>query len=361
MNKSILTTLIFFGIPFISYASIDPGNQAITCPHGYTCTPISVASTTGQFEKIFYMSSAYATSSLNDLQTNVSTGDIIAPQMYTVDANLEATGSIPTQIIDIAKTRGIKIMPLITNNSFSQTLIHDLLASTTAQDSVISYLISEAQNEGYIGWQFDFEHMVATDSEPFSTFVEKSATALHSHNLILSVATIMRVNDDASTNFYKNWSGAFDYAQIAKSSDFISIMTYDDPDSVGPTASIIYDENVLKYLYDKVPPDKISLGIPFFYYGWDETYPPGEIVRYAGAYSRLQYVKLNYEPQEYYSDILGSPYLTYQLDGHQYVSFFDNAKSIQAKLDLVSSRHLRGFSAWVLGMENPDVWNAINE
>jgi spore germination protein YaaH len=281
--------------------------------------------------------------------------------MYTVNANLEATGSIPDQIKEVAKSKGIKIMPLITNEDFSQGLMANFLSSTTAQDSVIYYLVSEAQNEGYIGWQFDFEHMAATDSEPYSAFVEKAATALHQNNLILSVAVVARIDDITSTDGYRNWSGVYDYAQIAKYADFISIMTYDDPNSVGPTASIIYDANVLKYLYDKVPSDKISLGIPFFYYGWDETSPPGEIVRYAGVYSRLQYVKLNYEPQEYYSDILGSPYLTYQLDGHQYVSFFDNAKSTQMKLDLVNSRHLRGFSAWVLGMENPDVWNAINK
>jgi len=359
MKKYIIIFLFIFA-PFSVYAQVSYTNSTISnCPTGYICTPTS---TTTSVEKIFYMSNAYLTDGINDLQTHVSSGDIVAPQMYSVDSSLEATGSVPDQIKEIAKSKGIKIMPLITNgDDFSQSLIHSLLASTTAQDDVISYLVSEAQNEGYIGWQFDFEHMAATDTDLYSTFIEKSAAELHSKGLILSVAAVARVNDDTSTNGYKNWSGVYNYARIAKSADFISIMTYDDPNTMGSTASMPYDQSVLSYLYGKIPPNKLSLGIPFYYYGWDETTPPGEIVRYAGYYSRLRDIRLSLDPQEWFSDYFGVPYLTYQLDDHQYVIWFDNAKSTKLKIDLINSYGLRGFSAWVLGMENPDVWNAINK
>jgi len=336
----------------------------------------STVSTTDQLEGIFYISPAYLTAGINDLQTNVPSGDIVAPQLYSVDSNLEATGSVPEQILSIAKSKGVKVMPLITNgDNFSQSLMDDLLASTTAQNNVISYLISEAQNNGYIGWQFDFEHMEASDSAPYTVFVEKAATELHQNNLILSVTAVARTDDATSTPFYQNWAGAYDYAHLAKYADFISLMTYDDPNTIGPTASIPYDTSVLNYLSGKVSPDKISLGIPLYYYGWDITATSsqtdeffnvpssdfGQVINYGGTYSRWQYDRENYGLNELFDSGLGSPYSTYYLNGHEYQIWYDDSTSMQMKLDLVQSFHLRGFSAWALGQEFPDVWDAFDK
>ena len=47
------------------------------------------------------------------------------------------------------------------------------------------------------------------------------------------------------TDFFKNWSGVYDYERLAKSSDFISLMVYDDPNSTGPSASIDFAEKCL--------------------------------------------------------------------------------------------------------------------
>lgn len=352
-----VATLSF--VPFMVYA-----DNAVICPLGYVCTPsvdATTASSSAHVEKIFYMSQADLTDGLQSLQKNASSIDVVAPQVYTIETDLEATGSVPIRIETIAKTNGIKVMPLITNQGFSQSLMHNFLSSTTAEDALVSYLVSEAQSNGYIGWQFDFEHMSATDTDLYSAFVEKTAAALHNSNLILSVAAVARVNDDTSTSGYKNWSGVYNYARIAKSVDFISIMAYDDPNSSGPVASIPYDKSVLAYLANKVPPNKISLGTPLYYWGWDQTAPPGQIVRHAGTGTRLQYVRMNWEPREFFSADLGIPYLSYQLEGHIYVIWYDDSRSVQARLDLVKTYGLRGFSAWVLGMENPDVWNAINK
>ena len=65
-----------------------------------------------------------------------------------------------------------------------------LLASSTAQTALTSFLVSEAQTKGYIGWQFDFEHIASSDRDLFSAFVIKAAAALHAHGLILSIAVV---------------------------------------------------------------------------------------------------------------------------------------------------------------------------
>ncbi|MGH7464426.1 MAG: glycosyl hydrolase family 18 protein, partial [Longimicrobiales bacterium] len=39
--------------------------------------------------------------------------------------------------------------------------------------------------------------------------------------------------------------------------------------------------------------------------------------------------------------------------------FLEDARSFRAKLDLMRRHGLRGFSAWVLGPEDPAIWEAL--
>ena len=39
--------------------------------------------------------------------------------------------------------------------------------------------------------------------------------------------------------------------------------------------------------------------------------------------------------------------------------FLENARSFRAKLALMKEKKLRGFSAWVLGPEDPEIWSAV--
>jgi spore germination protein YaaH len=40
--------------------------------------------------------------------------------------------------------------------------------------------------------------------------------------------------------------------------------------------------------------------------------------------------------------------------------FLENARSFAAKLALVREKRLRGFSAWVLGGEDPGIWDQLD-
>jgi len=53
----------------------------------------------------------------------------------------------------------VKVMPLVTNAGFKQSVMHNLLLSPTAQGRVIKSLVAVAKLDKYIGWQFDFENI----------------------------------------------------------------------------------------------------------------------------------------------------------------------------------------------------------
>ena len=308
-------------------------------------------------EKIFYMSQLREKEGIKSLEKNADKIDILAPQFYAVSTRLKFVGGLGTQLKEIIGQKKIKVMPLIANTGFRQDVMHNLLLSEKAQNEIINSLIAEAKKEKYIGWQFDFENINYLDKDLYSAFVEKTAQSLHKNGLILSVAAVSRSVDYEDTDFFKNWGGAFDYARIAKAVDFISLMTYDDPNSVGPVASLPFINKVLNYVKDNIPPEKLSLGIPLYYWGWNAD--SSKKVTTSGTYSRLLGIKSNFRYNFGFDEALGASWLTYFWQNNQYKIWYQDKQSFKNKLDIVNNNNFRGFSSWVLGVEDPDIWNVL--
>jgi len=297
------------------------------------------------------------------LQKNADKIDIIAPQFYAVSNELKLTGGLDDNLkrnIQLAqgKNKNIKVMPLVANAGFKQDIMHSLLVSASAQDEVVAGLVSEAKKNNYIGWQFDFENINYLDKDLYSAFVEKTAVALHKNNLILSVAVVSRSVDYENTSMFKNWSGVFDYARLAKAIDFVSLMTYDDPNSVGPVASVPFTEGVLKYVKNKIPAEKLSFGIPLYNWGWCTD--PVKKVTISGTYEGLLHIRSNYNCEEGFDNALGAAWLTYLWQNKEYKVWHQDKQTFDGKLNVIKQNNFRGFSAWVLGVEDPEIWDALD-
>ena len=305
-------------------------------------------------ERIFYITNS--ASGLESLKQHTDKIDVLIPQGYEFDNTLTVTGSLSPDIKTAVLNTNVKLMPMLANKDFKQETVHQLITSTTAQDTMIAYLIAEAQTNAYIGWQFDIENISYMDKDLYTAFITKTATALHTAGLQLSITAVARINDKVD-NFYKNWSGVFDYKKLSDAVDFISIMAYDDPNSKGPTAGIPFVKKVISYLKDKVPVEKISLGIPFYYWNWKVT--PAKRMD-SGSYTKMQKIQSQYKYTVGYNKTYKVPYMKYSIKKKKYILWYEDAQSIQTKLNLVSTNKLRGFSAWVLGVEDPKIWSVID-
>jgi spore germination protein YaaH len=247
-------------------------------------------------------------------------------------------------------------MPLVVNASFRQSTIHNLLLSPSAQDGVISSLVALAKKDNYIGWQFDFENINYQDKDLFTAFVQKTYPVFQKNNLIFSVAVITRTCEYADTDAFKNWGGVYDYQKIAASSDFVSLMAYDDPNSLGPVASVDFVNQALAYVKDKIPAQKLSLGLPLYCWKWSVADNKKVGV---GSYKNVLSIMENYRYNLGFDLKLGVSWLTYFVKNKQYAVWFEGKQSFETKLDIVKSNNLRGFSAWLLGAEDPAIWTAL--
>jgi len=310
-------------------------------------------------EKIFYLAKYNAEAGIASINKNWQKIDILAPQMYTVvfsNNSAKITGGFGPKLKKAIKDHKLKVMPLVANSNFSQSLMHKLLLSDYEQNRVIAGLIYLAKRDKYIGWQFDFENINYQDGDLYSAFVEKASKSFKKNNLVLSVAAIARSVDYEDTNAFKNWGGVYDYKRLSESADFISLMAYDDPNSLGPVASINFVNKKLNYVKDKIPPEKLSLGVPLYYWKWnaDTKKRVG-----SGFFNNVLAIASNYLHTISFDESLGVSSLSYSYNNKNYRVWFEDKKSFEVKLNIIKENNLRGFSAWLLGGEDPEIWNSL--
>src|SRR6185437_5216582 len=200
--------------------------------------------------------------------------DIFAPQVYKVNGDGTLSGSLDKDVLAFTKKHKMKVMPLVTNGGFSRAASKAFLGDSQKEATAIAAMTAEARDRGYWGWQFDFEQMDASDRDAYSAFVRKAYAAFKAQGLALSVAVIAKVSDrpsDYKDGLWDNLIGVYDYGALSASSDFLSIMSYDDPDSKGPVAPFPWYDRVFTYALARVPNSKISLGIPLYYWQWNDA------------------------------------------------------------------------------------------
>lgn len=292
---------------------------------------------------------------------NLKLIDVFAPQTYAVNKEGKLTGKVESSVLALARKNKIKIMPLVTNGSFSQGSAYSLLDDSEMQDVAISALVAEGKKQKFWGWQFDFEGMSASYRDRYSAFIKKAGEALKKNSLVSSVAVVAQISEnptDYQKNLWERVIGVYDYASLASSTDFISLMSYDDPDSKGPVTRYSWLQKVIEHALTLIPGEKISMGIPLYYWKWDDaTDKLVDIGGYAGMKNtfRTRKVKFGYDFEEQ------APFMTYANKNKSYTLWYENAASIKKKIGLIPKYNLMGFSAWVLGTEHPNAFDSLKK
>lgn len=323
-------------------------------------TPKTKVSTSVKLEHLVYYKPGEGSFAM--LQTYGKQVGIFAPQVYNVDS----TGKLSGKISDIARSEldknKTKIMPLVVNKDFNRDVMHDILDSTTVQDTIINNLITEAKSKGYIGWQYDFEAINVEYRDQYSSFVERSAAAFKREKLLLSVAVIARTSEDPADLPEGSWdyyAGVYDYKRIGTAADFVSLMSYDQPSSTGPVASIDWFKQVVTYAKKLIPAKKLSVGIPVYGWIWDTT--AGKRVKSSSYDKYLELTVNNLYNEKGFDKQLGTSWITYtdEKTSKPYKLWYEDVTSFKLKYDFVKMQKLRGISIWSMGQEDEAIWKII--
>jgi spore germination protein YaaH len=289
---------------------------------------------------------------------------IVAPQTFSMDENGFVLGAVPPEVLRIAQENRVAVTPLVTNRGFRQPLMHTVLDSPEARARAIRYLVYYALRDGYQGFQFDYENIHYTYRDKFTVFFREAAREFHRHGLELSAAVVGRLDDTRNSNSpggYDNWSGVYDYAAMGKVADYISVMAYAEHGNTadpGPVAGLPWVTRIAQYSAGTIPPRKVSLGVPFYAQRWDATDGPrkwrGRSARYRDAAAAMATTPAVWDERE------SAPHLSFQTDGRATELWYEDARSLGAKMLLAHEMGFRGVSAWVLGQEDPAFWDSLN-
>lgn len=324
-------------------------------------------------ERLFYY--VDTEESWESLRRNLDQISVVAPGAYSVDEDGVVWGEVDPRVLALARERGVRVMPLILNPGFNQEMLHRLLENPAARARATGSMARECQRHGYWGMQFDFENVSINDRDAYTRFYREAAEALRGVGCRISIAVVHRPDDEAGPTQYhkwlfKNWRAGYDLQALGEIGDFVSIMSYSQHTRrtpPGPQASLPWTEEVVRYFLRFVPAEKLSMGIPtnsqHWYTSQEDRITPELARSYSAQLTHARALALiqRHGGRLQWDEAAAVPFAYYARGGTWEWIFLEDARSFRAKLGLVDRHGLRGFSVWVLGPEDPGIWEVLRE
>lgn len=294
--------------------------------------------------------------------THLNRISIIAPQVFVMDGDGFVFGEVNTELLQAAHRHRVAVMPLVLNEGFKQEVIHAVLDDPAKMQRAIRYLLYYADRDDYWGIQFDFENIHVSYQELYNRFVEETARQFHGRGRKIGVAVVAKHSDrpeDYDESHWSNWAGVFDYATLGRAADFLSVMTYDQHSRMTPpkpVAGVPWMKQVIEYTLTQVPREKFSLGIPLYFRSWNSAGIRGGYGGFPDVVPMLHRPGVMAE----WNEDQQVPWFRYPADGVEHEVWYEDIRSFRVKLELVERYGLHGFSAWVIGQEDPRMWVEIS-
>ena len=244
--------------------------------------------------------------------------------------------------------------------SFSNDRSSILLNSPDLQDRLIQSVIETMQQKGYYGLDVDFEFVFPRERTLYADFVRKLRETLNPLGYPVTVALAPKTRADQPGLLYE----AHDYALLGEAANTVLLMTYEWGYTYGPpmaVAPVPQVRAVLDYAVGVIPREKIFLGVPLYGYDWPLPYVQGQTRAESISPQYAVALALRHRAEIQYDERAQSPYFYYtDRGGQQHVVWFEDARSMDAKLRLIHEYGLRGAGYWNLMRAMPQNWALLH-
>ncbi len=268
---------------------------------------------------------------------------------FTDDGELIAPDDEPL----LAQAREFNVAPVLLLSSlteegnFSSERASMLFREPLLQSTVLNELVAVMERKGYRGLDIDFEYVRAEDEDAFLVFISNAVELMHENGYFVNVDLAPKTSASQQGLLYE----AHDYPAIGALADTVLLMTYEWGYTFGPPMAIAplnQVRRVTDYALSVIPSEKIMLGIPNYAYDWTLPFIRG--TSQAVSISNQYAVTLagRYNSEIVLDPIAQSPFFYYSASGVEHVVWFEDVRSINAKLNLAIERNLRGLGYWNL-------------
>lgn len=252
------------------------------------------------------------------------------------------------------------LAPMNAQETFDTQIAHNMFNNPEGQNKLIDNILANIKEKGYRGIDIDFEFILPEDKQLFIDFIQKLKNKLSPEGYTVSIALAPKTSVDQPGLLYQ----AHDYAAIGPIVDDALLMTYEWGYTYGPpmaTAPINNVRQVLEFGKTQIDPNKILMGLPNYAYDWPLPYVKGQTA--AESISNIQAVAraAQYNVEIQFDPVAQAPFYNYTNEqGIAHVVWFDDARSMSAKLLLINELKIHGAGVWQIMDFFPQMWfNAI--
>lgn len=296
--------------------------------------------------------------------------DVISPSYFEIDKNgeLKITEKADREFVDKMHERGIKVVPFLSNH-FDPVKGKEALVNRYILAGQIAEAVKTNNLDG-VNVDIESDELGYAYRSKYTDFVRILREIIPQDKEVSVAVAANPYNTDYGMQ------GLYDYGELSKYSDYLMIMAYDENwqgwdyqgSRPGPVASKEFVEKSLQYAVERVPKEKIVLGIPFYGRYW---YNGSNYGGYGIGLNQIDYLTEKYDSEKYFDYEEYSPYAVITIDSRderpyiysrfldpgKYTVWYENEKSIKYKLSLVEKYGIKGTGSWSLGQESEGTWD----
>lgn len=305
----------------------------------------------------------YAIANISDTTLNMTLPYLTYLSIFSYEARIDGslTNLYEESLIESARNSRVAPVMVVTNigenGGFDSNLAHTILSNQQIQNTLIANIISIVNAKNYTGVDIDFEYLYPEDRLAYVEFLRRLKTQLSPLNKSLSVAVAPKYRDNQQGILYE----AHDYALIGEVADRVIIMTYEwgyvygEPMAISPYSEV---EAVISYAVTRIPSNKILMGMPNYAYDWATPWKQGDEARTITNQRALD-IALKNGATIMFDEKAQAPYFNYIENGVTRVVWFEDARSINSRLNLVTQYNLAGVSYWTINNFYPVNWSVL--
>jgi len=273
---------------------------------------------------------------------------ILSPlSFFVTSSNGTLTGSVTASVVTMAHAHHVVVWPMV-EAGFNPPRTNALLSSDSAQSRLVHEILADVRRYQLDGINLDFEDMFPHDAPRLTRFVDDLAAALHASGKGLSVDVTPPSSDP-------NWGLVYQRAALARTADYVALMTYDEHYAGDPVAGSVAslpwtDASLLATLRSGVPASRLLLGVPLYTRDWSWTraglqsvyIPMAEGI--ADAERPGAHIVWDAHDRQ---DIV-----TYEVAGIPHKLWLENSASLSERGQLARAVGLAGVAVWQLDLGN---------
>jgi len=287
----------------------------------------------------------------------------VTPFTYGFTESGELIDTDDGEILSLAYEFGTKaIMHLSTlgaDGKFSNRLSSAIFFDTEARERLTDNIIETMKQKAYSGLDIDFEYIPSEEADAYADFIRYVEGRLDENGFFLITALAPKQNAEQPGLLYEG----HDYQKLGEASDDVFLMTYEWGYSYGPPRAIspLYEvTSVLDYAVSETDPSKIYLGIPNYAYDWKLPYVAGQGRADTITNEKAKDIAFSQRAEIEFDKRSAAPFFKYTENGRIHEVWFEDARSYESLLALISRYGLKGFAVWNGMSFDPQLWLVTN-